>query len=347
MTTKKIHLITGGSGYFGSALLKKIRAAGHQVRVFDLNDADDRPGDVEFVQGDIRNLEAVRKACEGISVVHHNVALVPLAKDKEAFWSVNYDGTENLMKACLENGVEKVVHMSSSAIFGVPSKNPVDDSVPPNPMEDYGRAKFAAEDVCKTYIDQGLDVTIVRPRTIMGHGRLGIMQILFEWIRQGKNIPVLGSGDNLYQFVHADDLADAVIAAGERRGASVYNIGAEEFCSIRETLEALTKHAGTGSRVISLPMEPTVWAMKLTSAIGLSPLGPYHHLMYGRSMYFDVTRPKEELGYRPRYGNIEMFKQSYDWYLENRTDVLQENATRSHHRRGVKQGIIKVLGWFM
>ncbi len=105
-----------------------------------------------------------------------------------------------------------------------------------------------AEELCREYAKKSLDVTIVRPRT-MGHGRLGIMQILFEWIRQGKNISVLGRGDNLYQFVHADDLADACIKAAARPGATTYNVGADRFGTMRETLEGLLAHAGTGSRV--------------------------------------------------------------------------------------------------
>jgi nucleoside-diphosphate-sugar epimerase len=281
-------------------------------------------------------------ACEGVSVVHHNVALVPLAKDKEAFFTVNRDGTENLLRAARAQHVRKIIHMSSSAVFGAPSSNPVDESTMPRPQEAYGEAKLAAETLCHSATD--LDITIIRPRTIMGHGRLGIMQILFEWVRTGKNVPVLGSGDNLYQFVHADDLADACIAAAERSGANIYNIGAERFCSMRETLEGLIAHAKTGSRVVSLPVRPAIRAMELTSLLRLSPLGPYHSLMYGRTMYFDITKAKQELGYAPRWGNVEMFCQSYDWYRAHRDAVLSRKGA-SHHRSPVKQGVLRGVGW--
>ena len=176
-------LVTGGAGYFGTLLVERIREAGHSVRIFDINDADERPAGVEMVRGDIRDPAAVRRAVEGASVIHHNVALVPLAKDKAAFWSVNRDGTRNLLEAALGAGTRKIVHMSSSAVYGAPDRNPVDDSTVPRPQEDYGRAKLAAEELCHEFVARKLDVTIVRPRTIMGHGRLGIMQILFEWIR--------------------------------------------------------------------------------------------------------------------------------------------------------------------
>jgi nucleoside-diphosphate-sugar epimerase len=340
----ELHLVTGGAGYFGTLLVERLRDAGRRVRIFDLNDPEERAPGVEFVRGDIRDAAAVREAVRGASVVHHNVAMVPLAKDKTAFWTVNRDGTQRLLEAALAANTRKVVHMSSSAVFGAPEANPVDDATVPRPQEDYGRAKLAAEELCRDYVARGLDVTVIRPRTIMGHGRLGIMQILFEWVRRGKDIPVLGRGDNLYQFVHADDLAAAAILAAERGGPATYNVGAEEFGTMRETLEALVRHAGTGSRVVSVPMAPAVALMDATSRLGISPLGAYHSLMYGRSMYFDLARTKRELGWTPKYGNAAMFCESYDWYVRNREAVLRRHGA-SHHRSPVKQGVLRGVAW--
>jgi hypothetical protein len=212
--------------------------------------------------------------------------------------------------------------MSSSAVFGAPDRNPVDESTPPRPQEDYGRAKLQAEELCLVEAARDLDVTIIRPRTILGHGRLGIMQVLFEWVRRGRNVPVFDGGDNVYQFVHASDLADACLLAAERPGPRVYNIGAKRFGPMKETLAGLVLYANTGSAVVSVPSAPVQAMMKVTSQLGLSPLGPYHALMYGRSMYFDTTRAETELGWSARYGNVEMICESYDWYLEHRTEVL-------------------------
>lgn len=337
-----LHVVTGGSGYFGNLLVARLLERGEDVRVFDILDADDRPDTVEFVRGDIRDKEAVRKAVAGADVVHHNVAMVPLAKDKDAFWSVNSNGTLNLLEASRSAGVRKVVYTSSSAVFGVPEVLPVDEYVTPQPAEAYGKAKLAGEEMCWRFADDGLDVSIIRPRTIMGHGRLGIMQILFDWVRQGRNVPVFDGGHNKYQFVHADDLAAACILAADRPGPRAYNIGADKFGSMRDTLQSLVDHAGTGSQVKSVPSAPAIGAMKLTSALGLSPLGAYHSLMYGEDMYFDGSRAHEELGWAARYSNAEMFCQSYDWYLEHRDEVLaQSNA--SHHRSPVKQGVLDIF----
>lgn len=338
-------LVTGGSGYFGSLLLRKLMTRGDSCAVLDIFDADDRPADVGFFQADIRDYEAVEKAAAGADVIFHNVAQVPLAKDRQLFDSVNIEGTDNLARAALAQGAKKVVYTSSSAVFGAPKVNPVTEETPATPAEAYGRAKLGGENICQKYVGQGLDVSIIRPRTILGHGRLGIFQILFEWIYQGYNIPVLGSGDNVYQFVHADDLADACILAAGRPGAAIYNCGADRFGSMREGLEHLCAYAGTGSKVRSVPMSLAVAGMKMAGALGVSPLGPYHALMYGRSLYFDGAKAKSELGWGPRYSNNEMLVESYEWYLKNR-EAVQRTHGASHHRSPVKPGILKLARRF-
>lgn len=337
-----LSLITGGSGYFGSLLRDRLLAGGHDVRVFDLADANDRQQEVGFVQGDIRDAARVAEALAGCDVVYHCVAQVPLAKDRHLFHSVNVGGTENLLRAALAAKVRKVICVSSSAVFGVPKTNPVTEDTPPKPGEAYGRAKLEGEQLCHAYTRRGLDVTIIRPRTILGHGRLGIFQILFEWIREGRNVPVLGRGHNVYQFVHADDLAEACILAAARPGSTVYHCGAARFGTMRDTLESLCAHARTGSRVRSVPMLPAVVFMRLTSVLGLSPLGPYHALMYGRSLWFDIAKAQRELGWQPRFSNAEMFAQTYDWYLANRDKVLATSGA-SHHRSAVKQGVLALV----
>ncbi len=337
-------LVTGGSGYFGSLLVQRLCASDHSARVLDISDAEDRPTDVDFFKADIRDPEETRKACRNVDVVYHCVAQVPLAKKKDLLWSVNRDGTSNLMEAAKREKVSKVIYVSSSAVFGVPKDVPITPDTPPKPAEEYGKAKLEGENICHRYAEQGVDVSIIRPRTIMGHGRLGIMQLVFEWVYQGRDVFVLGRGDNKYQFVHADDLAEACLKAAEKPGSQIYNIGAESFGTMRETLEGLVAHAGTASRVRSLPYRLAVLGMKLTSSLGLSPLAVYHHLVYGKDVYFDLNKPKQELGWQPQWGNVEMFTQSYDWYLRHRQEILAAKG-RSAHRSPVKERILKLLRW--
>jgi nucleoside-diphosphate-sugar epimerase len=332
-------LVTGGAGYFGDLLARQLLAAGQQVRILDLNRSDLQG--VEQISGDIRDPARVAQACQGVEAVYHNVAQVPLAKDLHLFSSVNEGGTRILLDEARKAGVRKVVYTSSSAVFGVPGKNPVTRDTPPNPAEAYGRAKLAGEALCRSAVQAGLDVSIVRPRTILGHGRLGIVQILFDWIANGQDVPVLNGGHNLYQFVHADDLAWACIAAGQRPGFAIYNIGAEQFGSMRQLLQALIRHARSPSRIKSLPMAPMEILMGAASRLGLSPLGPYHALMYGRELYFDIADARRELGYAPRYSNEMAICHSYDWYVANRGSIRFEG--QSHHKSAVRKGVMALM----
>jgi len=336
-------LVTGGSGYFGSLLAGHLTAAGWRVRVFDLHPPDDPR--FEYRPGDVRDRDAVADAVAGCDVVFHNVAQVPLARDRDRFRSVNVLGTAHVLLAARAAGVEKVVHTSSSAVFGVPERNPVTEDTPPRPVEDYGRAKLAAELACRDAAAGGLDVTIIRPRTILGHGRLGIMAVLFGLVAAGAPVFVIGRGDNRYQFVHAGDLAEACRLAATRPGPAVYNVGAAEVATMRETLEALVAHAGTGSRVWSLPPRAGRLAMELLGRSGLAPLAPYHWHLYGRSLWFDIARARAELGWQPRYTGTEAVLESYDWYLAHRDDPPGTGV--SPHRRAAPAralGLLRLLG---
>lgn len=333
-------VVTGGNGYFGQLLVDRLVDRGDDVVVFDIDvNGAARPG-VEVVAGDIRDRVAVRAAVDGADRVFHNVAQVPLAKDPELLRTVNVDGTQRLLEACRDAGVAKLVHTSSSAVFGVPATNPVLPTTVPRPAEAYGQAKLAAEWAVLRAAADGLDATIVRPRTILGHGRLGIFGILFDWIADGADPVVLGDGSNRYQFVHADDLADACILAGADDGPSLFNVGTDRFGTMAEALTHLCAHAGTGSRVRHLPAGPTSVAMRWSARAGLTPFAPYHWLMYSRSMWFDIDHVRERLGWSPRWSNDEMFVDSYEWFLAHRATTTEGV---SHHRRTARAGALGLL----
>ena len=336
-------LVTGGNGYFGRLLVGHLRARGDAVRVLDIDvEGAGGPG-VEVVQGDIRDERRVREAVDGVDVVYHNVAQVPLARDPHLLRSVNVDGTALLLAASAEAGVSKVVHTSSSAVFGVPESNPVLPTTVPQPQEAYGEAKLAAEWACLRAAADGLDVSIVRPRTILGHGRLGIFGILFDWIADGADPIVLGDGTNRYQFVHADDLADVCLLAGARSGPSIFNAGTDRFGTMGEALEHLCRHAGTGAQVRRLPAGPAAAAMQASAALRLTPFAPYHWLMYARSMWFDIEHVREQLGWTPRWSTDEMFAQSYDWFVAHRAEASGDAGSTSPHRRTARSGALGAL----
>lgn len=330
-------VVTGGSGYFGERLAEGLLAQGHRVTVVDLNPPESR--EVEFVQADVRDAARLQPAFEGAEVVFHNVAQVPVVKNPRLFWEVNRDGTRNVLEGALRAGVRRLVYTSSSAVFGIPPHNPVDESTPCRPREAYGQAKLAGEKLCREYSERGLDVGVVRPRTILGHGRLGIFSILFDWISRGSNVPVLGRGENLYQFVHADDLAAACLLAGQDAGWGVFHCGTDRFGTMGELLGTLCRHAGTGSRVRSIPRWLGQPLLDLAWRLPFSPIAPYHALMYGRSLYFDIGATQRRLGWQPRYSNEEMLLESYEWFLRNRGRA----GSGSPHKSALKQGLLGLV----
>ncbi len=337
-------LVTGGSGYFGESILKKLIDKGYDCSVLDINLPDKLILEkVKFFKTDIRDYDGVLHACKNIDYIFHNVAQVPLAKNKELFNSVNNTGTKNITKAAALSGCKHFVYTSSSAVYGVPPDNPVNEDTPTIPAEEYGLAKLNGEKMCNSFKDK-MNVTIIRPRTILGSGRLGIFQILFEWVYQNQNLPVFDGGNNIYQFVHCDDLADACIKSVENKSTGIFNIGAMDYCSMKETLEALIKHSNKESKVKSLPSKIITPLMNIASYLKISPLGAYHSAMYGQSMYFDTKKAKKYLNWKSKYSNKEMIIDSYNWYIQNRESLLKDNSNKSLHKSKVKQGVLYFIG---
>lgn len=337
-----MHLVTGGSGFLGNLIARRLAARGEKVRVLDVWEDPSRPSEIEFVNCDIRDRAGVARALEGITVVHHNVALVPLTKSGTKFWEVNVDGSRIAAEEAVRAGVKAFIHMSSSALFGAPDKCPITNDTPTHPIEIYGRAKLAGEQAVREVCDKaGVPLVVIRPRTILGEGRLGIFQILFEWIQEGKNVYVIGSGDVPFQFVHAHDLMDFYMLAIDSGKPGAYNVGTDVFGTLREGLQNLIAYAGTKSKVKSLPQTLTIKSLQLLDWMGLSPLAPWHYLTYHKAFYFDVT-PLKAMGWKPRYSNDLMFRESYDWFRAN-YDRLRAEKAGSAHRRPVREGILWLL----
>jgi nucleoside-diphosphate-sugar epimerase len=336
------HLVTGGAGFLGEQTARALHARGERVRTLDILDAPDLPAGIEHVQADICDAARVREAMAGVEVVHHNAAMVPLTKAGARFWQVNVEGTETALQAARATGVRFFIHVSTSAVFGLPEHCPITDATPLRPLEAYGRAKLEGERRVERAAAAGLATAIVRPRTMVGQGRLGIFQILHEWVREGRKVYVIGDGNSPFQMLHADDAVDFMLRLAEQRKPGVYNIGAARYGTLREDLNALIRHAGTKARVVGIPAGPTIAALRLADWLRISPLAPWHYLTYHKPFFFDLARPIGELGWKPRYGNEETLIQSYDWFLQER-EASERKVSRSTHRKPVRQGII----WFL
>lgn len=338
------HLITGGSGFFGLHLIDALLAKGETVTVYDLAELD--PGviarGVRYIKGDVRDPEALRAAFRGVDVVHHNAAVLPIARAGKTYWDVNVQGTRNVLQAALESGVKKVLNVSTSSVYGIPQALPITEETPLTPLGQYGFAKEDGEKAAKEFrTAHDLDVSIVRPRTIIGTGRLGIFGILFDWVRRGKRVYIIGKGDNLFQLVSAPDLADACvrIATMPCRNED-FNIGADVYGTVRGDLEKLIAHAGTGARVQSTPGPLVRGILTVVDKLKISPLVDWHYKTPHKPFYFDCTKAKTMLGWQPKDSNEKALCDTYDWYIAHRDEADRTGTT---HRKSVKQGVLKLL----
>ena len=336
------HLITGGSGFLGNLIARRLFESGEEVKVLDIWEDPTRPKEIEFIKCDINDRSGVNQAMKGIDIVHHNAALVPLAKAGNQFWEVNVIGSQIACEEALKAGVKHFIHMSSSAIFGLPKSCPITSETPYHPIEIYGRAKLAGEEIVQKICNEAkLSLIVIRPRTILAKSRLGIFQILFEWIKEGRNIYVIGDGNIKFQFVHALDLLNAYMLIMDKGKPGNYNIGTDRFGTLKEVLENLIKHAGTKSKIKSLPVSLTINTLTVLDWLHISPLAPWHYLTYHKDFYFDVN-PILRLGWKSKYSNDEMFRESYDWMIQN-YDNLIVNKEGSAHRNLVKEKVLYLL----
>ncbi|QNI31004.1 NAD(P)-dependent oxidoreductase [Alloacidobacterium dinghuense] len=339
-------LVTGGSGFFGGVLKRRLLGEGFTCVNFDLlPDAERLPG-LESIQGDLRDTALLAKVFQEqrFDAVIHCAAMLAHGKiERDTLWTSNVDGTINLAKECRENGVPKMVFISTNCLWASNLGHPVTEAETPNPIEIYGQSKLAAEKALAKYTGD-LDIVMLRCPTIIDSGRLGLLAILFEFMNDGNTIWVVGKGDNRYQFIYAQDLASACIRALDFKGSDIFHVGSDQVKTLREVYEAVIRNAGSKSRVRSLPKEPTLAAMKLAHKLRISPLGPYHYQMIAEDFLFDTTKAQTLLGWKPTLTNEEMLTRAYKYYAE-RKDEIYARTDASAHSKPASMGAIRILKW--
>ena len=329
-------LVTGGTGFLGLHLAKALRAAGHELRLLDLHPPAE-PG-WDFVGADVRDRAAMRAAAAGCEVVVDNAALVPVTRASAAeYRSVNVEGCRVTLEAARATGAY-VLHVSSSAIYGVPREIPITAATPLAPFEPYGASKADADRLVARERDRGLAVASLRPRTLLGEGRLGLFEVIFARVRAGRRVPMFGRGDNVVQMADVEDFCAAAVAAVRRRARGDFNIGAAEYGTVREDLQALIDHAGTRARLVGVPSWAIRAVLQPLDALGRSPFNRWHWVSAPASFAFDIAPAVEALGWRPRHSNAAALARAYDAYL-----AAPRAAGASAHRRPLSGGLARLL----
>jgi nucleoside-diphosphate-sugar epimerase len=322
--------ISGGAGFLGLHLARRVLADGGTVRTLDVAALDDRELErgVEAVHGDIRSERDVRILVAEADVVVHAAAALPIQSSREAIRSVNVEGTACVLAASLEAGVRRVVLISSTAVYGVPERHPIREDDPLVGVGSYGESKIDAERLAGEFGRRGLDVVIVRPKTFIGPERLGVFEILFDWVREGRRIPILGGGSNRYQLLAVEDLVDAVVRAfdGPIDGEAL-NIGASSFGTVRDDLQALIDHAGSGSRLFPVPVALAELSLRALELARLSPLAEWHYKTAHKDSFVSIEKACRLLGWEPVRSNAETLCATYDWYLAHRAEMAGAGTT--------------------
>ncbi len=335
------YMITGGAGFLGINMVRYLLERNHEVVSLDIAPFDyPERSQITEVVGDIRDRAAVDKAMEGMDVVIHTAAALPLYKPEEIY-STDIDGTRTVIESAHAHNVPRFVHISSTAVYGIPDHHPLYESDKLDGVGPYGEAKIAAEEVCVAYRDKGMVVPVIRPKSFIGPERLGVFALLYDWAYTGHNFPVLGDGSNRYQLLDVEDLCAAIYLSATLDGDvanDTFNIGATDFTTFREDYQAVLDYAGHGKKIIGLPAEPAIWTLRFLEMLGISPLYKWVYETANKDSFVSVDKAIEKLGWQAQYSNKDALIRNYRWYVDNLSQF--ENQSGVSHRVPWKQGAL-------
>ena len=343
-------LITGGSGFLGINLIRKLREKGvEEIRVLDIADFDypekSEPW-LKFMLGDVRDAAVVDRVSEGCDVVVNCAAALPLYSPED-IRTTEVDGIRNVLASARKLDVKRVVQISSTAVYGVPKKHPIyedDELVGVGP---YGVAKIEAEEVCRKARSEGQPVCVIRPKSFIGPERLGVFALFYDWAYTGHGFPMIGSGNNRYQLMDVEDLCDAIWNAmtyPDDKIDTEFNIGAKEFTTMREDYQAVLDRAGYGKKIRGMPVKPIVFMLRILEALKLSPLYPWVYETASTDSFVSIEKAERMLDFKPRHSNKDALVRNYEWYCAH----LHEFAGKTgvSHRVPWKQGLLAFAKWF-
>lgn len=341
-------LITGGAGFLGINLIRHLLGKGQEVVSLDIAEFEykDVKDKINIINGDIRDINTVNSAMNKVDFVVHTAAALPLYDPKDIY-STDVDGTRNLLLAAKENHVKRFIHISSTAVYGIPDHHPIRETDKLDGVGPYGKAKILAEEECLKMRIEGMCVPILRPKSFIGPERLGVFDLLFDWASDGKGFPMIGKGNNRYQLLDVEDLCEAIYLCATLDRDLVndtFNIGAKEFTTMREDYQAVLDYAGFGKKIVPLPEKPVIWTLKILEAFRLSPLYKWVYETASKDSFVSIEKAEQILGFKPKYSNKDALIRNYKWYTEHIDEF--KNKSGVSHRVPWKQGILKFAKWF-
>ena len=335
-------LVTGGAGFLGINLIRYLLKKNHEIVSLDIAgfnypDVSDK---IKIIKGDIRNTVAAGQAMLGVNAVIHTAAALPLYT-KEEIYTTDVKGTRILLTAAFNNKIERFIHISSTAVYGIPKHHPIRESDKLVGVGPYGRAKIEAEELCLGFRNKGMCVPIIRPKSFIGPERLGVFALFYDWAKDGKNFPMIGKGNNRYQLLDVEDLCEAIykcLTLGKEIVNDTFNIGANEFKTMKKDYQAVLDYAGFGKKIVSLPKTPVILILKILSLLRLSPLYKWVYETASKDSYVSIVKAQLVLGFDPKYSNQDALVRNYKWYIDNLNSF--QKTTGISHRVHWNQGIL-------
>jgi len=342
------YAITGISGFLGINLVRYLLNKGHAVAGCDIVDFDyeDCKDKVSFTKADIRDAAAMDRwlAAEKPDMVVHTAAALPLYK-KEDIYSTDLDGTRNVLEATHKAGAQRMIHISSTAVYGIPDHHPLLEDDQLHGVGPYGICKVEAEEICKQYRAKGMCVPIIRPKSFIGPERLGVFALFYDWAYTGHNFPIVGNGNNPYQYLDVEDLCEAIYLCATlpcEKTNYTFNIGAKVFGTMKNDFQAVLDHAGHGKKIIPFPIAGlAVFILRILEAFKLSPLYKWVYETAYKESFVGIEKAERILGYAPKFSNKDALIRNYDWYVANLSKFKGQSGVS--HRVPWDQGIWKIV----
>ena len=322
-------LVTGGTGFTGSHLVRRFLAKGDEVLVVDnqkgLFYEDLKKQGAKITLGSVTDQSLMKKVTSGCELVYHIAAAFrQLNVPDRHYWDVNVEGTRHLVDAAFKSGVRRFVYCSTQGVHGHIKNPPGSEQSPIEPEDYYQLTKHEGEKVVQEYVSQGLDAVTLRPTAIYGPGDPERFLILFRLAKRGSFL-MFGNGETFYHPVYIDNLVDAFELAGEKMGIAgqTYIIGDEKYCSITDLVQNVADAMGVSVRIRYLPFWP-LWTAALVCENVCKPLRVTPPLFRRRVDWFrqvrafSIDKAKKELGYQPKVDLPTGLRRTAQWYAEHR-----------------------------
>lgn len=324
------HIIVGGDGFVGRYIARDLLEKDESVIVCDIKKSEipiyDR---AEFMTVDITDKDQIRQIPVGEDDIVYNVAarmLHPIVRRRDRhdyFFSVDFEGAKDVVDHAMQQGCDRLIQFSTDMVYGLlQSDPPVSTDHPRVPLGEYSDSKKYIEDYCIEKRKDGLNVSIFRPRLIIGPSRLGVLSNLFRLIKYSLPVPMIGNGSNHYQMVSVFDCASAAVCSADKGVINgEFNLGSEDPPAVRELLRDLIKSVGSRSILVPTPARMVKAVLRALDWANMSLMVPEQYEVADLDYVIDITETKSALDWEPGYSDSEMFRTAYDDFVNGRVST--------------------------